>query len=315
MRKGKLKKSHKKYLSVVLIPHSSNNVKVFKFRALYVKIAVCFIILIGIFVSGGIYISRILDENQSLRNDLNELYSANTDQRRLIEEKTFEIEKLKYESATFAEIVNDKIEEYTESFNKLTDEYISGKADTKSSRAGERNEADFSNDIKDLKSRLDDLTQLYSRSDVPNADLAAAEQKLEAFLETIPTLWPVKGGRITDEFGYRKDPFTRRTRFHAGLDIGADMGSDIVASAGGKVIMAEYTRGYGRAVKIDHGRGLVTLYGHASKLLVKAGDTVKKGDVIAKVGSSGRSTGPHLHFEVLLYNTAVDPLQYLDKKN
>ncbi len=313
MRKGKLKKSHKKYLSVVLVPHSSNHVKVFKFTSLYLKLTICFVFLIGIFVCGGLYISKILGENQALRLDINELYSANTDQRKLIEEKTNEIDKLKFESATFAELVNDKIEEYTESFNKLTDEYITERTNSKPSRAGERNEADFSHDIKELKERLDSLTELYSRSDVPSADLTAAEKKLEAYLETIPTLWPTKG-RITDKFGYRKDPFTRRTKFHNGLDIAADMGTDIVACASGKVIMAEFTRGYGRVVKIDHGRGIVTVYGHASKLLVKVGDTVKKGDIIAKVGSSGRSTGPHLHFELLLYNTPVDPLQYLDQK-
>jgi len=312
MRKGKLKKSEKKYLSIVLIPHSSNDVKVFKFRALYLKLAVGFVLLVGIFVSGGIYISRILDENQALRQDLNELYIANADQRRIIDEKSNEIERLKNESAAFAELVNDKIEEYTENFNRLTDEYIASRSDFRISRAGERNEADFSEDIRKLKAQLDGLTALYTRSGVPNADLTSAEQKLDAFLETIPTLWPVKSRRITDNFGYRKDPFTRKTKFHQGIDIGEDYGADIYASASGKVIMAEYTRGYGRVVKIDHGRGFVTVYGHASKLLVKAGDTVKKGDVIAKVGSSGRSTGPHIHFELLLYNTPVDPLQYLD---
>lgn len=313
MKKGKVKKTEKKYLSVVLVPHSSNNVKVFKFTSLYSKLTLCVIFLIGIFVSGGIYISQMIDENKALKQNINELYGANTDQRMLIDEKSDEINKLKFERAAFAELVNDKIEDYTESFNKLTDEYISERTNSKSSRSGERNEADFSNDIKELKERLDSLTALYSRSDVLNADLTAAEEKLEAYLDTVPTLWPTNG-RITDNFGYRKDPFTRRTKFHAGLDIGADSGTKILASASGKVIMSELTRGYGRVVKIDHGRGIVTVYGHASKLLVEVGETVKKGDVIAKVGSSGRSTGPHLHFELLLYGTPVDPLQYLDNK-
>ena len=104
-----------------------------------------------------------------------------------------------------------------------------------------------------------------------------------------------------------RDPFTRRKTFHEGIDISADKGTSIKASASGKVILAKRYGGYGLAVIIDHGRGLSTLYGHSSKLLVKEGQTVKKGDIIAKVGSTGRSTGPHLHFEVLLYNTPVDP--------
>jgi murein DD-endopeptidase MepM/ murein hydrolase activator NlpD len=145
------------------------------------------------------------------------------------------------------------------------------------------------------------------------ADLTAAEAKLTAYMDTVPTLWPTSG-RVTDDFGFRKDPFTRRTKYHDGIDIGADYGISIKASASGIVTLAERTSGYGLAVKISHGRGIYTLYGHASKLLVKVGQTVKKGDVIAKVGSSGRSTGPHLHFEVLLYGTPVSPLQYLDEK-
>ncbi len=108
--------------------------------------------------------------------------------------------------------------------------------------------------------------------------------------------------------------FTRRKTFHDGLDIACPYGEDIKAAANGKVTFADRKSGYGRTVMIDHGHGLTTVYGHASKLLVKAGQTVKKGDVIAKVGSSGRSTGPHLHFEIRLYGSPVDPLKYLDEK-
>jgi murein DD-endopeptidase MepM/ murein hydrolase activator NlpD len=231
----------------------------------------------------------------------------------LLDEKTGEIDRLKKDNAAFSDSVNDKIEEFTESFNKITDDYIKDRTSSKSNRSGDRTEASFSNDIQHLKEILDSLSMLYSKTDVPKADLSAAEAKLAKYMDTVPTLWPVKGD-ITDKFGYRKDPFTRRTKYHQGIDVGADSGTSIRATASGRVIMAERTSGYGRAVKIDHGRGIVTLYGHASKLLVKAGQTVKKGDIIAKVGSSGRSTGPHLHFEVLLYGTPVDPFQYLDEK-
>jgi len=313
MRKGKVRKTEKKYLSIVLVPHSSNQVKVFKFTSFYAKVVSCVLVLSAIFVAGGLYISKMLEENKALRQNINELYSTNAEQRKLIEERTQEIEQLKEESAAFSEIVNDKIEEFTESFNKITDEYIEERS-KKANRSGDRTETAFTNDMRSLKETLDSLSSLYSRTGrQPVADLSAAESKIEAFMETVPTLWPANG-RITDEFGYRKDPFTKRKKFHAGIDIGADYGSAIRAAASGKVIFAEYTAGTGRTVKISHERGIVTLYGHASSILVKEGQTVKKGDVIAKVGSSGRSTGPHLHFEVLLYGTAVDPLQYLDAK-
>lgn len=313
MNKGKVKKTEKKYLSIVLVPHSSNHVKVLRFTSLYAKLIVCFVLLTSVFIGGGLYISKMLDVNKALKQNINELYSTNTEQRKMLTDKSDEVDRLKNESAAFNKSVNDKIQEFTESFNKITDDYINERTSSKTNRSGNRTEASFSGDIRDLKKILDELSLLYDHTNISKANLTEAETKLAGYLETVPTLWPTPG-RITDNFGYRKDPFTRRTRYHDGIDIGADSGTSIKAAASGKVILAERTSGYGRAVKIDHGRGIVTLYGHASKLLAKAGQTVKKGDVIAKVGSSGRSTGPHLHFEVLLYGTPVDPIQYLDEK-
>lgn len=315
MKKGKVKKTEKKYLSIVLVPHSENHVKVLRFTSLYTKIVVCFILLASVFVYGGLYISKMIDENKLLKQDLNALHSTNSAQHKLLNDKLNEVEQLKEENKLFSNSVNEKIKEFTERFNKITDDYLNERTSTKASRSGDRNEASFTGDIRSLKSVLDSLSQLYGETDIPKADLAAAEAKIAKYLDTVPTLWPTPSSeRITDGFGTRKDPFTRRTRYHSGIDIGADTGSSIVAAASGKVILARTISGYGRTVKIDHGRGIVTLYGHSSKLLVKEGQLVKKGDLIAKVGSSGRSTGHHLHFEVLLYGTPVDPLKYLDKK-
>lgn len=312
MKKGKVKKTEKKYLSIVLVPHSSSHVRVFKFTSFYAKVVACVVLLSAVSIGSGLYISKMLDENKALKQNINDLYSTNTDQRKLIEEKTGEVEQLKKDSAIFSEIVNDKIEIITESFNQITDDYLEERS-TKTNRSGDRTEVAFTSDMRSLKDDLDSLISLYSRTEQPKADLSSAEAKIDAFMETVPTLWPASG-RITDKFGYRKDPFTKRKKFHSGLDIGANYGSKIKAAASGKVIFAEHTGGTGKTVKISHARGITTLYGHASSILVEEGQIVKKGDVIAKVGSSGRSTGPHLHFEVLLYGTAVDPLQYLDVK-
>jgi murein DD-endopeptidase MepM/ murein hydrolase activator NlpD len=109
----------------------------------------------------------------------------------------------------------------------------------------------------------------------------------------------------------RHDPFTGRLARHTGLDIPAPHGTPILASGGGRVVSAGYKGAYGRAVVIDHGDGLSTLYGHASKLLVRAGDVVMPNQQIALVGSTGRSTGPHLHFEVIRHGVRVEPRQYL----
>lgn len=123
--------------------------------------------------------------------------------------------------------------------------------------------------------------------------------------------WPCPSSHyITSSFGNRLHPILKTWKYHTGVDIGASSGKDILAAASGKVIMATVYGGYGNCVMIDHGGGIVTLYGHASRLCVSKGDTVKRGDVIAKVGSTGRSTGPHLHFEVRKDGAYVDPMSY-----
>jgi murein DD-endopeptidase MepM/ murein hydrolase activator NlpD len=123
---------------------------------------------------------------------------------------------------------------------------------------------------------------------------------------------PVQG-RITSGFGVRHDPFTGVESSHPGLDVGAVEGTPIRASGAGVVKFAGPKGGYGNAVEIDHGNGVVTLYGHASELLVVPGDSVESGQAIARVGSTGRATGPHLHFEVRVGGTPVDPRSALKK--
>lgn len=126
-----------------------------------------------------------------------------------------------------------------------------------------------------------------------------------------PVGWPVVGGYISSGFGFRVDPFTGRRAFHDGVDIADHLGAHIKAVASGVVTYAGRETGYGRVVKINHGNGYSTLYAHTSKILVKVGDKVEKGQEIALVGSSGRSTGPHLHFEILRNGHAINPRSFL----
>ncbi|WP_287127569.1 murein hydrolase activator EnvC [Candidatus Cyanaurora vandensis] len=122
---------------------------------------------------------------------------------------------------------------------------------------------------------------------------------------------PVSGGRLTSNFGYRVHPIYRTKRFHGGVDFAAASGTPIKAADSGVVIYAGWYGGYGNAVVIDHGAGLATVYGHASRLYVRVGQMIQKGQRIAAVGSTGVSTGPHLHFEVRLQGRVVNPLGYL----
>ncbi|MBR2883885.1 MAG: peptidoglycan DD-metalloendopeptidase family protein [Clostridia bacterium] len=125
-------------------------------------------------------------------------------------------------------------------------------------------------------------------------------------------VWPVPASsRITSQYGYRIHPVYKTKKFHSGIDIGAPYGVDILAAADGTVTLATTNGGYGKCIIINHGSGITTLYGHNSTLLVSVGNKVTKGQVIAKAGSTGVSTGPHLHFEVRVNGSTTDPMQYL----
>jgi murein DD-endopeptidase MepM/ murein hydrolase activator NlpD len=127
----------------------------------------------------------------------------------------------------------------------------------------------------------------------------------------LPTIQPVNVSYNASGFGWRIDPFSGKGAFHEGIDFAAPTGTPIVAAAGGVVIAAEYHHQFGNMLEIDHGNDLVTRYAHASKLLTKVGDIVKRGQQIALVGSTGRSTGAHLHFEVLVKGIQQDPHKFL----
>ncbi len=129
--------------------------------------------------------------------------------------------------------------------------------------------------------------------------------------EVHPAGRPVKKGWVSSYFGYRNNPFGGGREFHKGIDIAAKEGSNILAVAGGVVTWADKRWGYGNMVEINHGNGYVTRYGHCSKILAKEGEAIKKGQPIALVGSTGRSTGPHVHFEVMKNGKQVNPLDFI----
>jgi len=148
-----------------------------------------------------------------------------------------------------------------------------------------------------VEARLDRLASTVARRDLSNM--------------AFPSRPPIPGVMISSGFGHRIDPFTRQLAQHAGIDYLAWYGTSILASAGGQIRRAGPYGAYGRTVEIDHGDGLVTRYGHASRILVRVGDIVLPGQPIATVGSTGRSTGPHLHFEILRDGRQVHPDLYL----
>lgn len=129
-------------------------------------------------------------------------------------------------------------------------------------------------------------------------------------IQNIPSIRPVDGGYLNSSFGYRKDPIDGMRRFHQGQDITVSTGEQVYAPADGAVKRAYYVGGFGNHIKLDHGHGYTTIFAHLSKIYVKNGDKVKRGDVIGLTGNTGRSTAPHLHYEIHYYGTPQNPLDY-----
>ena len=174
------------------------------------------------------------------------------------------------------------------------------------------NDTDAAPDVQ-FQDSVDEFGYLQKNVSVISTTTTGMRLLPETQLSTLgiaPTLWPVVG-RITGVFGERLDPFSGEGAFHSGLDIASRYGDEIRATGDGVVDTVEQRAGYGRLVIVDHGFGVTTWYGHLSGFNVQVGMRVKCGDVIGYEGDSGRSTGPHLHYEVRIYNTPVNPWRYL----
>lgn len=164
--------------------------------------------------------------------------------------------------------------------------------------------------VRKMHTFLKQLSEDVRMEELSQQDLLHAVRDNREMLAALPSIWPVTGF-ITSPFGNRSSPFTGRTEFHRGLDISARIGTTIVAPARGTVSFVGQQSGYGNVIAIQHGGGIVTRYAHLHRSLVKEGDVVNRGVPIAQVGNTGRSSGPHLHYEVILNGIPVDPMRYI----
>lgn len=166
-----------------------------------------------------------------------------------------------------------------------------------------------------LKDRMaSNLLQVKQEMELREESLESLKSGMEerhARLAATPSIWPVKNPRITSRFGWRKSPYSWRREFHHGIDMVSYYGAPVYATCDGIVKFSGWKYGYGRTIIVSNKYGFTVLYGHNARNLVKTGDRVKKGDVIARLGNSGRSTGPHLHYEIRVNGIAVDPINYL----
>lgn len=164
--------------------------------------------------------------------------------------------------------------------------------------------------IREMHHQVKQIKSIADKEKLDFNDLIDKLTKKKNLLASSPSIKPVSG-IITSPFGYRKSPFTGRRTFHSGLDISNRRGTKIVSTAVGKVVFAGRKTGYGNVVIIDHGYGKATKYAHLRDILVHKNQQVKRGEVIATLGNTGRSTGPHLHYEVLVNGTPVNPSKYI----
>lgn len=186
----------------------------------------------------------------------------------------------------------------------FSEEPAMGGPETQSAAGPRQAVPDFMRSLDELSSEIERKSERLSLLETMLLD-----RQLQA--EVYPAGWPVESGWVSSGFGVRSDPFTGRKAIHEGVDIASRLGSPIKALGGGVVSYAGEKQGYGMVVEINHGNGYTTRYAHAREVLVKVGDRIEKGQEVALVGSSGRSTGPHLHFEVLREGRAVNPSSYL----
>ncbi len=164
--------------------------------------------------------------------------------------------------------------------------------------------------VERLSNGLDHLSKQAKIESISFQELDNFFKNQKSLLSSTPSIWPTRGW-VTSNFGFRKSPFTGLREKHEGWDIAARNGSPVRATADGVVVVEGREYGYGNLVEVDHGYGIVTRYGHNSKHLVKVGDRIKRGQVVSLVGNTGRSTGPHLHYEVLLHGVPVNPKNYI----
>jgi murein DD-endopeptidase MepM/ murein hydrolase activator NlpD len=160
----------------------------------------------------------------------------------------------------------------------------------------------------------EDLEQMLRQARIQRQGFMAMLDTLsdrEAVRGRIPSIRPLDTGWISSRFGFRNDPFTTKQKFHRGLDFSTPVGTPVRVTGDGVVQAVQQQRGFGKVVKIDHGDGIVTVYAHLSETLVKKGANVARGDVIARSGNSGRSSAPHLHYEIRVGSRPVNPLSYI----
>jgi murein DD-endopeptidase MepM/ murein hydrolase activator NlpD len=282
----------------MIIPEGSHKVRRYTVRSKVVKsvLATCVVLtlaLVGLIVD---YTMTNLD-----RNELERLQVENLSQREELRRLVVKLEDLRKEMVVLAQ--NDaKV--------RIMAKLSAPKGDSLTGVGGPAHNDDVDRQFSEIQQRIDEVRRQIDLRRESQEEIQGILNDQRSLLAAKPVGWPVKGW-LTSSFGKRRDPFTGRSKMHEGLDIAARTGTPVYATADGIVSSVRTEAGYGKKVTIDHGYGYRTIYAHNSRFNVKVGQRVRRGDRIASVGNTGRSTGSHVHYELRLNGVPVNPRKFL----
>lgn len=293
----------KRFFTVMVVPDRDSRTRKFRVghRAIYGASAGAGVLVLAL-VGAGLHFARVVDhsdQNRLLRDENNQLRA----QIRLVQEKVAHIDE-----------TLDRVERFDQRLRSLT-----ALNDTERNLAigpldapdrGGAGEPLGGHDVGLLDEKLDSLVDEAVRSERSLAELQRYFEDQKSLLASTPSIWPARGW-VTSDFGTRLDPYTAHSVMHRGLDIANRDGSPVFAPADGVVVFAGTEGGYGKLLVVDHGYGVKTRFGHLSELTTKVGQKVKRGEQIAAMGNTGRSTGPHLHYEVRVNGIPENPRKFI----
>lgn len=304
----KPKNIDKREYTLMIVPHHGQKVRSIRIPIIAVKYTISLLCLVIVFMVGSFVEYRhVLDIAGTQKAELEILRQNNGAQISQIEQlaKTTtslqaDMERLNSLDAEIRRIVNNE------------DVAVTSRAGLVRPSASYNGQGgpQIQPNINNIKNIVDDIQSAIT---VREQSLAELKQELlvkKARMEAMPSIWPTSGD-VTSRFGWRSSPFGGGSDWHPGIDIANSSGTTIVATADGEVVQSEWYGGYGNMVQIDHGNGITTIYGHNSQNIVRVGQRVKKGQLIAYMGSTGYSTGPHVHYEVRVNGTAANPASFL----
>lgn len=303
-------KTKSNHATFMYIPESESKVVSLRIPLWMPKAIALALVLLLIGTSSLLYMTNSINKKyNSSKDEISALASVNSSQKQ-------EIQKLQNDAIQ----IQQQLEENIKALDQIKEIVgIKKTTETKeesttiqpsSTDSSQSTPTDTSQQLDQIKTSYKELsTQLLSQRQLIDSSVDVVKKQV-SFLNAMPSIKPVNT-RITDTYGNRSNPFTNRgSEFHKGIDFAGATGTSIKATGDGVVTFAGWQSGYGKVLIISHGYGITTLYGHNSKLLVEKGDKVKKGQIVSKMGSTGRSTGSHLHYEVRVDGKIVNPSKY-----